>query len=109
LSSLISWTKGCYIGQEVIARLDTFKKVQKRLVRLILDEFPDTLPLALWSEEGEGGTLTSAIKPGTGQKAQGLGYVRIAQLERSENLFFKRGNLRILARPMIVESDKAEK
>jgi folate-binding protein YgfZ len=108
LSSLISWTKGCYIGQEVIARLDTYKKVQKRLVRLILDEFPDTLPLSLWSEEGEVGTLTSAIKPRTGQKTQGLGYVRIAQLERSENLFFNSGNLRILARPVIVESDKAE-
>jgi folate-binding protein YgfZ len=107
LFSLISWTKGCYIGQEVIARLDTYKKVQKRLVRLILDEFPDMLPISLWSEEGEVGTLTSAIKPSAGQKPQGLGYVRMAQLERSENLFFKRGDLRILARPVIVESDMA--
>jgi tRNA-modifying protein YgfZ len=28
----ISFTKGCYIGQEVIARLDTYNKVQRRLV-----------------------------------------------------------------------------
>ena len=30
----ISFTKGCYIGQEVIARLDTYQKVQKHLVSL---------------------------------------------------------------------------
>ena len=30
----IDFAKGCYIGQEVIARLDTYKKVQKRLVVL---------------------------------------------------------------------------
>ena len=30
----IDFAKGCYIGQEVIARLDTYKKVQKYLVSL---------------------------------------------------------------------------
>ena len=31
LWSQISFTKGCYIGQEVIARLETYKKVQRTL------------------------------------------------------------------------------
>jgi len=34
LDGAISLKKGCYIGQEVIARLDTYEKVQRRLCRL---------------------------------------------------------------------------
>ena len=37
LVSWISFTKGCYIGQEVIARLDTYDKVKRRLIGLKLD------------------------------------------------------------------------
>ncbi len=33
----ISFTKGCYIGQEVIARLDTYKKIQRILCRFRTD------------------------------------------------------------------------
>ncbi|MHC4932026.1 MAG: CAF17-like 4Fe-4S cluster assembly/insertion protein YgfZ [Planctomycetota bacterium] len=36
LSDAISLTKGCYIGQEVIARLKTYDKVKRRLVGLRL-------------------------------------------------------------------------
>ena len=34
LIHLIDFEKGCYIGQEVIARLDTYDKVQKKLIML---------------------------------------------------------------------------
>lgn len=34
----ISYTKGCYIGQEVIARLDTYGKVQKELLGVTMGE-----------------------------------------------------------------------
>jgi len=37
VANLISWTKGCYIGQEVIARLDTYDKVQRHLCGLIFE------------------------------------------------------------------------
>jgi len=30
----VSWTKGCYIGQEVVARLDTYDKVKRDVARL---------------------------------------------------------------------------
>jgi folate-binding protein YgfZ len=36
LNASIHWNKGCYIGQEVIARLDTYHKVQRHLVGLRL-------------------------------------------------------------------------
>lgn len=32
LKRFISFTKGCYLGQEVIARLDTYDKLQRRLI-----------------------------------------------------------------------------
>lgn len=32
----IGWTKGCYIGQEVVARLDTYDKVKRRVAVLEL-------------------------------------------------------------------------
>ena len=34
LMSHISFNKGCYIGQEVVARLNTYDKVQRKLVKL---------------------------------------------------------------------------
>ena len=37
LKEFVSFTKGCYVGQEVVARLDTYDKVQKRLVGLQWD------------------------------------------------------------------------
>lgn len=60
LWNLVSWTKGCYIGQEVIARLDTYKKVQKQLIRVRLSQTPDVLPVSLFTEGKEAGILTSA-------------------------------------------------
>jgi folate-binding protein YgfZ len=37
LDDAISLTKGCYIGQEVIARIHTYKKLRRRLAGLRLD------------------------------------------------------------------------
>ncbi|MDA0986350.1 MAG: hypothetical protein O3A55_01890 [Bacteroidetes bacterium] len=34
----ISFGKGCYLGQEVIARLDTYQKISKQLVLLVSEE-----------------------------------------------------------------------
>jgi len=44
LTHAISFTKGCYIGQEVIARLDTYKKVQRELRLLWSDSSDVPLP-----------------------------------------------------------------
>jgi tRNA-modifying protein YgfZ len=37
LQQFVNWTKGCYIGQEVIARLDTYHKVKRFLRGIVLD------------------------------------------------------------------------
>jgi len=38
LGRFVSFSKGCYIGQEVIARLETHQKLKKRLVGLLLND-----------------------------------------------------------------------
>lgn len=76
----VDFAKGCYIGQEVIARLDTYQKVQRYLVRLRFSEGATVAEGAGLELDGlRVGQVTSlATIPSTGQLA-GLGYVRTAR------------------------------
>ncbi|PKB68012.1 MAG: hypothetical protein BZY81_03165 [SAR202 cluster bacterium Io17-Chloro-G4] len=82
LIGAIDFTKGCYIGQEVIARLDTYKKVQKYLVKLAFGEGSGVTAGSTLTLEGKTvGKVTSVVSdPSTGQDI-GLAYVRTAQAE----------------------------
>jgi folate-binding protein YgfZ len=76
----ISFDKGCYIGQEVVARLNTYKKVQRQLVGLSWDS--DYVPASNTGLSLDGkqvGVITSAVKSVRLGKGVGLGYVRQAQ------------------------------
>ncbi len=78
-SRAISYTKGCYIGQEVIARIRTYGQVAKRLCGLRLADDLKTLPMKgdkLFIGEKEIGYITSAIASPTRKKNLALGYVR---------------------------------
>ncbi|MEX0735940.1 MAG: hypothetical protein WEB62_04135 [Bacteroidota bacterium] len=90
LGGLVSWTKGCYIGQEVIARLDTYKKVQKHLVRVQLGEQPASLPVKLMDKEREAGVITSAVTLEDGRSV-GLAYIGANSLSGSEFFFERAG------------------
>jgi aminomethyltransferase len=62
--SAISYTKGCYVGQETIARMKTYGRPNRRLVSVRLVEGPATrpelpLPLTAAGEEKPRATLTS--------------------------------------------------
>jgi len=80
LLNMVSFTKGCYIGQEVIARLDTYDKVQKYLMRIILDSRVDENDkYLLYDENGnEAGVITSITFSPKLNKSVALGYVRKA-------------------------------
>jgi folate-binding protein YgfZ len=75
----ISYSKGCYIGQEVIARIRTYGQVTKSLRGLLLpDELPE-LPKhgdKLFHDEKECGFITSALASPSFHRNLALGYVR---------------------------------
>jgi len=41
----VSYTKGCYLGQEIIARTHNLGKPAKKLVRILFDKIPDKLTI----------------------------------------------------------------
>jgi folate-binding protein YgfZ len=77
LTHAVSFTKGCYTGQEVIARLDTYDKVQKYLMIVELQKkITSSPPLELFIDEESVGHLTSYVFDPVSKRSVGLGYVR---------------------------------
>ncbi|MCC7377256.1 MAG: aminomethyltransferase family protein [Verrucomicrobiales bacterium] len=75
----ISYTKGCYIGQEVIARIRTYGQVAKSLRGLKLRGCGAGLPESgarLYQGEKEVGQLTSVVESPAVGGPIALGYVR---------------------------------
>jgi tRNA-modifying protein YgfZ len=71
----ISYTKGCYIGQEIISRIRTTGKMPRRLVRLHSSALDLSPGMSLWHEGQVVGALTSVVAaPEGGQSA--LAYVK---------------------------------
>lgn len=69
----VSFEKGCYIGQETLARLNTYKGVKQQLWGLTLTAVvpPNS---SIYLDGQKVGTITSVIPTETG--ALGLGYLR---------------------------------
>ncbi len=75
----ISYTKGCYIGQEVLARIRTYGQVSKALRGLRLADDLRKLPVRgdkLFKDGKEAGYITSAILSTALGAKLALGYVR---------------------------------
>jgi folate-binding protein YgfZ len=69
----IAFNKGCYIGQETIARLDTYQGVKQHLWGFALAQ-PVELGSPIDLDGEKVGTVTSLIN--TPQGWRGLGYVK---------------------------------
>jgi aminomethyltransferase len=70
-----SLTKGCYPGQEVVARMDTYGSVRRRLVGLVLRESTVPAPGAkIYSGDRELGWVSSAVLSPAVGKAIALGF-----------------------------------
>ena len=78
MNDLIDFKKGCYIGQEVIARLDTYNKVQRKLVGLKLSEKfeMNNGHVILEDNDNEIGRLTSYAYSPKLKTTIGLGYIK---------------------------------
>jgi folate-binding protein YgfZ len=75
----VSYTKGCYIGQEIINRVHSFGHVTKELRGLRLADDLPTLPVRgdrLFHAGREAGYVTSAVKSPWLNGQIALGYVR---------------------------------
>ncbi|MDB9525472.1 folate-binding protein [Oscillatoria sp. CS-180] len=69
----VSFDKGCYIGQETIARLNTYQGVKQQLWGLHLEAMAAAgTPITL--DDAKVGVLTSCVETSSG--AVGLGYIR---------------------------------
>ena len=91
LLSIVDFKKGCYIGQEVIARLNTYDKVQKRLTGIkFIDEPEYNGQLLLFDKENkDAGQVTSVTFSKELNKWVGLAFVRRAYLEEGTILTAK--------------------
>ena len=88
LRDAVSFSKGCYVGQEVVARLNTYGKVSRALVRLRLEPgAPVPAPgAAIRNERGTIGAVTSATLPPGRPAPVALGYVKSRELSADDNL-----------------------
>lgn len=85
IADTISIAKGCYNGQEVVARLHAYKKIKQSLLGLKLGNLPPSLPQKLAKAGKNAGYVTSAVQsPRFGPIA--LGFVRSDYQSEGESL-----------------------
>ena len=84
LKKYINFNKGCYIGQEVIARLDTYSKVKNRLVLIKSDTDVDS---ELINEDKHIGNITSYTSSDFYNGDYKLAYIRKSFINDSESDF----------------------
>ncbi|MDA7874753.1 aminomethyltransferase [Rhodopirellula sp.] len=76
----ISFTKGCYLGQETVARLDAMGQVQKKLVRWKITGGVPELNTSLLADEKKVARLTSVVSTET-HGVVAIGFARRSHFE----------------------------
>lgn len=104
LDAFIAENKGCYTGQEVIARIKTRGHVNRLLARLDLEGSvtPERGDL-IYAAEKEVGWITSAVWSLTNEAPRALGYLRREAAQDGARVQVARGETRIDARVSILE------
>ncbi len=96
---LASDTKGCYVGQEIVARMQTYGSANKRLMGLLIEG--DMVPEAgdaIASAGGEElGRVTSGCRSRALKRPIAMGYLKRGAYEPGTVVWIKRGNQRLLA------------
>jgi aminomethyltransferase len=91
----VSFTKGCYTGQEIIARMESRHKLAKQLTGLRFAA-EVALPASLWAGDAEIGVVTSVV-PSPALGWIGLGYVKPAQGTAGQLVESRSGERRVEA------------
>lgn len=87
LGHAISFTKGCYLGQEVIARLDTYQKIQHETYGIIFDAA--SMPVVgstVYRDAGEVGVLTSVSAETFRGRRIALGVMKKKLVKADDNI-----------------------
>lgn len=79
LQKFVSFKKGCYVGQEVIARLDSRDKIPKQMVKISSDEMLKTSASIFDNSGTECGFISSATS--NDGKNIALGFIRSVNLD----------------------------
>lgn len=95
LESAVSYTKGCYLGQEIIARIHWRGEPAKRLRGLLIDADQQPQPGAeLFDDESKKvGEITSATRSFALDRIIALGYVRRYHLTPGTEFALKQGGV----------------
>ncbi len=94
----VSFKKGCYTGQEIIARMESRGRIAKTIVALELDASV-TAPAPLLHDGREVGILTSSVTEPVHGVHYGIGVVKIAQAEIGQVLSVNTATARVTRLP----------
>ncbi len=103
IEDMISYTKGCYVGQEIIARIHFRGHVAKKLTGILADEKSGLKPGAefITGDGKNAGRLTSVTISPKLQKAVGLAYIRYDHLAEGTELFAGDTAVKVTALPFV--------
>ncbi|MBI3811535.1 MAG: aminomethyl transferase family protein [Nitrospirae bacterium] len=112
----ISYTKGCYIGQETIARADAQGQMNKRLMGLELagESVPkkgQSIQARPESSGAEGrlvGTITSAVKSPTFEKVIAMGYLHRDFIKPGTEVFIAGQSAKVISLPFYTRSGQSK-
>ena len=93
-AAAISYTKGCYLGQEVMARLKSMGQVRRRLLRVRGTGEPPPRPAPVFQAERKVGELRSAVREGADWI--GLAMISLASLKRDQGLALVAGGAPVI-------------
>ncbi|MDX2033334.1 MAG: glycine cleavage T C-terminal barrel domain-containing protein [Blastocatellia bacterium] len=95
LEAAVSYTKGCYLGQEVIARIHWRGQPARRLRGLLIEGAePPAAGTELWAADGKKvGVVTSSVRSLALDRPIALGYVHRYHLTVGTEFTLKRGEV----------------
>lgn len=83
----ISFNKGCYLGQETIARLEALGQVQKKLVRIAIESDLAPQPQSLIQSDGKDvGSICSSAFDASHGRCVALAYVKRSHFKTGQEL-----------------------
>ena len=94
-TTAISYNKGCYLGQEVMARLKSMGQVRRRLVRVRGSGDVPAVPTDMFQGERKVGELRSAVRSGEG--FIGLALVSLLNAKAELGVSFAEGGAEVVS------------